>query len=273
MATGGSSQDILLFIPMYNCERQITRVIGQLSTEQARSLFHTVICVDNGSSDQTIESAGEALESCPIQNRLILKNDGNYNLGGSHKVAIDYARQHGFQYIVVLHGDDQAVVDDIFPYLENGDHKQLDALLGSRFMRGARRQGYSAIRTLANIIFNIIFSVVAWRKLDDLGSGLNLFRTSIFNDGFHRRYADDLTFNYYLILGLAFGRYRFRFFPIRWREFDQVSNARLVRQGLRMLQIIWCAITKRGQFNSIEHRTVQIDDYASTVVRQWGPPA
>ena len=61
------------------------------------------------------------------------------------------------------------------PILENGTYQQYDCCLGSRFMKGSRIQGYSALRTFGNYGFNALFSVVARRKITDLGSGLNLY--------------------------------------------------------------------------------------------------
>ena len=90
------------------------------------------------------------------------------------------------------------------------------ALLGARFMKGATLQGYSLLRTYANTAFNLIFSAVARRRFCDLGSGLNLFRRAIFDDGFHLKFADNLTFNYFLIFGLADTGKRFAFFPINF---------------------------------------------------------
>ena len=41
---------ILLFIPMYNCEKQIVRVLGQLKPDVCRELTE-VIVVNNRSTD------------------------------------------------------------------------------------------------------------------------------------------------------------------------------------------------------------------------------
>jgi hypothetical protein len=71
---------------------------------------------------------------------------------------------------------------------------------------------------------------------------------SVFRDGFFLDYADDLTFNYYLILGLVRRKARIRFFPISWREEDQVSNVRLVRQTMKMLRILWQYIIDADRF-------------------------
>jgi len=184
-------------------------------------------------------------------------------------VAIEFAMRHGFDFIIVLHGDDQGSICDILPYLADGEHHKCDALLGARFMSGSMLEGYSALRMAANHVFNWIFSVVAQDRLYDLGSGLNLFRTSIFTNGFHLRYADDLTFNYFLILGMAAHGVQYQFFPITWREDDQVSNAKLLGQGIKMLNLLRRRITNKDGFLRGEHRDTPRTDYPSTILQSW----
>jgi glycosyltransferase involved in cell wall biosynthesis len=253
---------------MYNCARQVGRVVSQCERAAAAGVDLAVLMIDNRSTDDTLKAARAALTNAAPGQAWLFKNDANYGLGGSHKVAIAFARSHGFDHLVVLHGDDQGSLADMVPSLVSGEYAGLDALLGARFQPGARLQGYSWLRTQANRVFNLVFSAVAGRRLYDLGSGLNLFRTAIFDDGFHLRYADDLTFNYYLILGLVDRGHAIRFFPISWREDDQVSNAKLTSQGLRMLRLLAGRITNRSAFFAAEHRATPRDAYPATLVWQ-----
>lgn len=263
------SDRFLVFVPAYNCANQVTRVIADLACLADEPGTFAVAVVENRSTDDTLTRAESALDACPVADKLLVQNDENYNLGGSHKVAFDIARAEGYDYVIVLHGDDQGSIRDILPLLREGRHRDTDALLGARFMKGSTLQGYSMLRTSANVVFNLIFSAVAGKRFYDLGSGLNLFRRSVFDDGFHRKYADNLTFNYYLVFGLADTGKRFAFFPINWREDDQVSNAKLFSQGVTMLKMLGQRIRSKDTFLRAEHRVVPRDSYPATVVRRW----
>jgi glycosyltransferase involved in cell wall biosynthesis len=262
---------ILVFIPMYNCAPQIPRVLEQLRDPRVAALIDGVICIDNRSSDGTVEMAEAALATLDLPMRALLRNDGNYGLGGSHKVAIDVGRAEGFDHLIVLHGDDQGSIADMAPLLEAGTHHELDFMMGARFMKGSELQGYAFIRTAANQAFNLIFSAISRRRLYDLGSGLNLFRLSAFDDGFHQKFADDLTFNYYLILVVAARDVRLRFFPLTWREDDQISNAKLSKMGFQILGLLKRRMLSPAAFFDGEHRATPRDAYPSTVLRRWGP--
>jgi dolichol-phosphate mannosyltransferase len=244
-------------------------VVAQLSDPALRPWVDAVLCVDNRSTDTTAEAAQSALEGCPVPKRVLMRNDDNYGLGGSHKVAIDYARRHGHDTLIVLHGDDQGSITDLLGPLEAGLHLETDFLMGARFMPGSRLTGYSALRTAANRVFNVIFSLVSGRRLYDLGSGLNLMRVAAFDDDFHIRFADNLTFNYYLILAVAYRKARLRFFPLEWREDDQVSNAKLGRMGVQILGLLWRRVTNPRRFFGDDHRETPRTGYPSTELARW----
>ena len=166
-------EKLLVFIPAYNCEKQVTRVLSQLLDKRITPWVGECIVVNNRSTDGTEAAVQDWMARHPDAPVRLLRNDRNYGLGGSHKVAFGYAAAHGYAYLVVLHGDDQGAIADLLPILNDDTYKKYDCCLGSRFMRGSKTGGYSALRTVGNYGFNWLFSLVARRKITDLGSGLN----------------------------------------------------------------------------------------------------
>lgn len=257
---------ILLFIPMYNCEKQIVRVLDQL-TPHVCELLSEVIIVNNRSTDNGEKAVSEYLDTHEKSVKLsLLRNQENYGLGGSHKVAFKYAKEHGFDYVIVLHGDDQGDISNIVPYLESGEYRNYDCFLGARFMKGSRLEGYSGFRTFGNIVYNLLFSVVCGKWITDLGSGLNLYRVSILESDFYLKYKDNLMFNYCMIMGSTFYRHRIRFFPIIWREDDQVSNVKMVNQAVVVLKLLGSFLLHRKKFVVSEHRDRVVESYDAAVV-------
>lgn len=259
------SERLLLFVPMYNCAAQIPRVLGKLDG-RARRLVARVIVVDNRSTDGGAEVAGELVRAMDGLEAAVLRNVENYGLGGSHKVAFEHAVAHGFDWVAVLHGDDQGELADLLDRVERGEHRDADAFLGARFATGSRLQGYSWIRTLGNHGMNCLFSIGAGRRIADLGSGLNLYRVEILRDRFWRPFPDDLTFNYCMTLAHAALRHRTTFFPILWREEDQVSNVKLVSQTVKVLKILASYVFGRRTFLLVDRRARPREAYAAEVV-------
>ena len=257
---------ILLFIPMYNCEKQIPRVLNQL-TEEVCSYLSEVIIINNRSTDhgETIVEDYLSERKLPIKVSL-LRNDANYGLGGSHKVAFQYALDNGFEYVILLHGDDQGDISNILPYLKNGEYEKYDCFLGARFMKGSKLQGYSKFRTFGNQVYDFLFSVGCGYKVYDLGSGLNMYKVSILKDHFYLKYKDNLIFNYCMVMGSAYYKHKVKFFPIIWREDDQVSNVKMVNQAITVLKLLGSYVVNKNRFIHGEHRDKVVDKYTAQVV-------
>ncbi len=261
---------ILVFIPCYNCERQVPRVLAQFR-DVPPEFFEEVLVVDNGSRDGTVQAAIDALPAVGGRRAMVVRNDDNYNLGGSHKAVFAYAEREGFTHVVVLHGDDQGSIADVLPVLRSGDHRRHDACLGARFMRGSRIQGYSLFRRVGNHVFNTIFSVALRRRVTDLGSGLNLFGRSVFAGGATVHFPDDLHFNPYLLVGMVDRGLRLLFFPITWREDDQVSNVKMASQAMKTLGAAREFVMQRDFLRRGEHRTTPRPAYTFKVVASHDP--
>ena len=109
-------EKILVFIPMYNCEKQIVRVLDQLNGEIKKYISEAII-VNNRSTDNGEQAAIEKIKKMnagfPIK---VLKNRENYGLGGSHKVAFNYAIENNFDYII---GMDSANIRNLNRVLKN----------------------------------------------------------------------------------------------------------------------------------------------------------
>lgn len=256
---------ILLFIPGYNCEDQITRVLDQID-ESILEYLNEIIMVNNVSTDSTEEKVIEYSMSNSRVPIKLLRNSENYGLGGSHKVAFNYAIRNCFDYIIVLHGDDQGDIHDLLPILRKRIYKKYDCCLGARFMIGSKLKGYSKFRTFGNVIYNMLFSIVLKRKIYDLGSGLNLYDVKILKDRFWLNFPDKLTFNYCMIMAADYYKHRVRFFPISWREEDQVSNVKMMNQAINVLEMLGKYFLKKEKFIGSELREKITKEYTATTI-------
>lgn len=260
------NEKILLFIPMYNCEKQIIRVLNQLHTPIIKH-FTEIIIIDNRSTDNSQQAVISYLHnhsfSIPIH---LLCNNSNYGLGGSHKVAFQYAIKNNFDYLVVLHGDDQGTLSDVEKLFHSRIYRKYDCCLGARFMKGSKIKGYSTKRILGNYGFNLLFSLVTRHRVYDLGSGLNLYSVKMLKNNFYINFPDTLYFNDCMILASSYYKHKTLYFPISWKEEDQVSNAKLWSFSLALLEMLYKYILNSGKFLHSDMRKEAVLDYSYTKI-------
>lgn len=255
---------ILLFIPAYNCEKQIVRVLGQLDDDAMRYISE-VIVVNNLSTDSTEAAVLKFIKKHPNIPVKLLRNHENYGLGGSHKVAFSYAIENHFDYVVVLHGDDQGNIDDFAPVFKSKYYRKHDCVLGARFMYGSVLNGYSTIRTFGNIVYDFLFAFVVRRKIYDLGSGLNIYSTKMLESRFYEKFPDNLMFNYCMILASEYYGHDISFYPISWKEDDQVSNVKMVNQAITVLKMLY-AYYRNPAVITEDYRDKAIEKYEADII-------
>lgn len=217
---------VVVIIPSYNCAPQIPRVLNGFD-EKLLSRVEEVIVVNNHSTDDTVVAALKAARKIGSPKIRVCTNKENVSLGGSHKVGFFYGKDVGADYVAILHGDDQAETQELNNLLDIIEaNPNVDAVLGSRFMKGSKLSGYSWKRIWGNRVLNIAYTLLMMRKTKDLGSGLNIFKLSALDEKQVINFGDDLGFNFDLLLYLFTSKAKVIFTPITWKEEDQVSNAR-----------------------------------------------
>jgi len=232
---------ILLAIPAYNCQIQIERVINGLITNPILlNKLDSIIIIDNRSTDGTVEAALAAIKKNNLTNKAhVVVNMQNYGLGGSHKVALAFAIRNDFDYLAILHGDNQAITEETLLLINESELNPASAaILGSRFMIGSKRIGYSKIRTFGNVTLNLLFTLFSGRVTKDLGSGLNLFKVSELKYPTIACLSNSLSFNIELLLYFYSNKKHIKYVPITWIEEDQISNANTIGIGYSALKIL-----------------------------------
>lgn len=213
---------ILLFIPIFNCEIQIKRLLRKLERNDLE-LIQEILIIDNRSTDNSILELKKNLIKMKFNIRLkLIQNDFNYHLGGSHKIALNYALENDFEGLIIMHGDDQTDLS----YLTNV-LKEKKNYLGARFIDESNLPGYNIVRILGNKVFNFLFSIIIKKKVYDIGCGLNYFQLENFKDKEYLNFPDEILYPVYINMFILKNNKSYEWFPLNWEERDQKSNARL----------------------------------------------
>jgi glycosyltransferase involved in cell wall biosynthesis len=119
-----SLDDVWIVIPVYN----EGAVIGDV-VEQTRKTFPNIVCVDDGSRDESAEHALAA-------GAHLVKHPVNLGQGAALQTGIKYALSQGAEYMVTFDADGQHRVEDALEMVRVAKSGEADVVLGSRFLTG-----------------------------------------------------------------------------------------------------------------------------------------
>jgi dolichol-phosphate mannosyltransferase len=170
-STGGQRhwqriQRILLVLPAYNEAGKIGRTIQKLPADTVDE----VLVVDDCSTDGTGDEAA-ALGA------TVIRHSQNMGVGAAIRTGIYYARDHGFDVVVVAASDDQDVPAEIPRLLKPIDEAKAQFVQGSRYLKGGKRVRHPLSRTVMTWSYSVLFTMLAFRRVTDGTNGFRAFLT------------------------------------------------------------------------------------------------
>lgn len=161
-ATALGNHDAVVIVPMYNEAEVVAGVVREL-----RSTFSNVVCVDDGSTDDSYDLAASA-------GAIVVSHAVNLGAGGAFQTGVEFALQRfpDAQYFVTFDADGQHRVGDAARLLRSARSTDVDIVLGSRFMDGSTQMPLGRRRLLQ---LAVVFTRVTTRlPLSDTHCGLRV---------------------------------------------------------------------------------------------------
>ncbi|MBI2700444.1 glycosyl transferase [Mycobacterium gordonae] len=122
MASHMDHSDVWIIVPAYNEAVVIGDVVAEL-----RTVFDHVVCVDDGSADDTGELARQAGAS-------LVRHPINLGQGAAIQTGVEYARmQPGARVFATFDADGQHRVKDVVKMIDRLNRGDVDIVIGTRF--------------------------------------------------------------------------------------------------------------------------------------------
>jgi glycosyltransferase involved in cell wall biosynthesis len=158
--------DVWIVVPAFNEAGVIGDVVADL-----RSIFDHVVCVDDGSGDDT---GGVALRA----GAHLVRHPVNLGQGAAIQTGVEYARrQAGAQVFATFDGDGQHRVKDVLTMIDRLGAGDVDVVIGTRFGAGVSRPPF---------LKRIVLRTAAWLSprgrrlgLTDTNNGLRVFNKTV----------------------------------------------------------------------------------------------
>ena len=164
VAEGFEGLSLSVVIPAFNEEGAVQHTIEDVRREMdATGVPYEIIVIDDGSEDRTLEIARE----CGVK---VDSNQVNTGYGASLKRGIRHAQ---YEYVAIIDADGTYPARYLPPMLKMC--REQDMVVGDR---GAAMKNVPWIRKPAKWVLNTFASFLAERRLNDLNSGLRVFRKS-----------------------------------------------------------------------------------------------
>jgi dolichol-phosphate mannosyltransferase len=155
----------------FNEEKKIGSVLDRFTP----GLVDEILVVDDGSTDRTPQIVEE-------RGVKLIRHERRKGVGAAIRSAIRYARQNGFDVIVILAGNDKDRPAEI-PRLLDVVNDGYDFVQGSRHLPGGQFGNMPFYRQLATrIVHPWLFSIIAQRRITDSTNGFRAIRLSLFDD-------------------------------------------------------------------------------------------
>jgi 2-polyprenyl-3-methyl-5-hydroxy-6-metoxy-1,4-benzoquinol methylase len=219
-----------VLVVAYNAESTLVSVLDRIPTAASLQLAE-VLVQDDHSSDDTHDVARAYLERESHLNLTVVRHPENLGYGGNQKAGYVYALDHGWDVVVLLHGDGQyapEIIGDMIDPIVNGS---ADAVFGSRMMeRGRARQGGMPLyKYVGNRILSTSQNALTGLSLSEWHSGYRAYRVSALAELPFRSNSDGFDFDTEIILQLAAAGKEIAEIPIPTYYGDEICRVNGIR--------------------------------------------
>jgi glycosyltransferase involved in cell wall biosynthesis len=150
---------VWVVVPLFNEAQVIAGVVRGL-----RTAFDQVVCVDDGSADDSAEQARAA-------GAVVLRHTLNLGQGAALQTGIEYAlRDEGMRCVVTFDADGQHQVDEARAMAARVLDGEADAVFGSRFLDSRSRPGLMKRVVLKGAV--VASNLTSGLQLTDAHNGL-----------------------------------------------------------------------------------------------------
>ena len=156
---------ILLILPAYNERLNIARTVGDIRGELPQA---DVLVINDGSGDATAAAARDA-------GALVLNMPYNVGIGAAVQAGFQFAAAKGYDIVLRNDGDGQHAPESNRALLAALCARDVDVVIGSRFIGGQGDYGTPLLRRMGSAILARLLSSIIGQRVTDPTSGCSAY--------------------------------------------------------------------------------------------------
>ncbi len=227
-----------IIIPARNEADNLEDILNYFEKNLLKEDFE-VLLINDFSDDDTLSKAKKIFQ---FKNRFKVFDNQKKGLGGAINLGIENAIGDN---TVIMMADMSDDIEDLKRYNDLIDKENLDAVLGSRFIKDSEVVSYPFQKLILNRIFNLFVSLIFWNKYNDYTNAFKIYKTKILKD---LKPLVSESFNIFLEIPLKVisRKYNYKIIPIKWKG-RKKGQAKFKIKELRskyLFTLIYCFIEK-----------------------------
>ena len=240
MTDSTKKNKFLIFIPAYNVEKQIPRVLKKIPFHLLSEYDIRILIIEDCSKDNTKKIVEDYLKNNKNNNLIqLVKNKKNQGYGGVQKIAFNYAIKNNFDFVIMLHGDDQYEAEMLPKFISNLLNNDVDAVFGSRFInpKDPLKGGMPLNRYIGNRVVTFIQNFIVGTKMTEFHSGYRSYKIEVLKKINFEKYTNDFYFDSEIIIQMFKSKFVIKEIPIATIYGDEISNLNPIPYGIKVLFI------------------------------------
>jgi len=228
-------EKILIFIPSYNVEKKIEKVLKKIPKIIFRKYNIKILIIEDNSTDRTLQVIKKIKKKIKIN---LIANKKNRGYGGVQKIAFNYAIKKKFNYVVMLHGDNQYPANRIVSLLNPLVTGKYDAVFGSRMMNSfdAIKGGMPIYKYIGNILLTFFQNMILTSNLSEFHSGYRSYKVSSLKKVKFKKNTNDFHFDTEIIIQFFKNKLIIKEIPMPTHYGDEISHLKSIPYGLNIVR-------------------------------------
>ena len=227
-----------IIVPVRNESDNLKDILSYYA-QGLSDINYEVLIINDFSEDNTFNKAQslfEKNENFKVFNNLKKGLGGAINLGIKKSSGVN---------IAIMMADQSDDINDLIKYNELLNSKNLDAVLGSRFLKDSKVTDYPINKLILNRLFNFFVSIMFWNKYNDYTNAFKIYKKIVLLEIMP---LISESFNIFLEIPLKIisRKYKYKVIPINWAGRKKGSSKFKIKElrSKYLFTLIYCFIEK-----------------------------
>jgi dolichol-phosphate mannosyltransferase len=158
-----------ILIPVRNEEENVNIISKEIITKISIQSYE-ILFINDFSEDNTER---ELIKLNTPNTKVVYYNNIKKGLGGAIDLGIQKSRG---DYVCIMMSDSSDTVEDLNTYYNIISNYNLDAVFGSRFIKGGKTVNYPLLKMILNRMGNLLAKFLLWTDLNDFTNGFKIYK-------------------------------------------------------------------------------------------------